>query len=82
MVEHQFSAQSNAKVALNLHRLVRERRLLLPDDPELLDELANVRLRETSPGVYRLDHEVGAHDDGAVALGIAENVTPCPGLDR
>lgn len=31
----------------------------------------NVRLRETSPGVYRLDHDQGRHDDMAVAVGVA-----------
>jgi len=37
----------------------------------LLDELAHVRLRESSPGVYRLDHDSGRHDDRAVALALA-----------
>jgi phage terminase large subunit-like protein len=69
--EHAFTAQSNAKIAMTLHRLLRDRALALPDDSELLGELANVRLRETSPGVYRLDHEQGEHDDRAVALGLA-----------
>jgi len=54
-----------------LHNLLRERRIALPDDPGLRDELANVRLRETSPGVYRLDHDQGRHDDRAIALGLA-----------
>ena len=68
---HQFTARSNAEIALTLYSLLRERRLILPDDPDLRDELANVRLRETSPGVYRLDHDVGRHDDRAVAVGLA-----------
>ena len=41
-----------------------------PNDAPLLDELANVRLRETSPGVA-LDHDPDKHDDRAVALGMA-----------
>lgn len=68
---HQFTAKSNAEMALTLHNLLRERRLDLPVDTDLRDELANVRLRETSPGVYRLDHDEGRHDDRAVALGLA-----------
>lgn len=56
---------------MNLHQLLRERRLALPDDPDLLEELANVRLRETSPGVLRLDHDPDKHDDHAVALALA-----------
>jgi hypothetical protein len=30
-----------------------------------------VRLRETAPGVARLDHDSGEHDDQAVAIAIA-----------
>lgn len=56
---------------MDLHLLLREHRLALPDDPELLAELANVRLRETTPGVFRLDHDAGKHDDRAVSLGLA-----------
>jgi len=38
----------------------------------LLDELATVRLRETSlPGVVRVDHDSGRHDDMVQALGFA-----------
>ena len=69
--EFTFSASSNAELALTLYRLLRERNLALPDDKELLAELANVRLRETSPSVYRLDHDEGQHDDRAVALALA-----------
>jgi hypothetical protein len=49
----------------------REHRLALPDDAELLEELATVRLRESTPGVYRLDHDASGHDDRAVAIGLA-----------
>src|SRR5207249_3043647 len=54
-----------------LHALIRDRALALPDDPELIDELANVRLRETSPGVFRIDHDPDKHDDRAIALSLA-----------
>jgi hypothetical protein len=40
--------------------------MALPDDEELLNELVTVRLRESSPGVYRLDHDSGQHDDSGV----------------
>jgi hypothetical protein len=39
----------------------------------LLDELANVRLRESSPGVYRMEHDPDKHDDQAIALALAAN---------
>jgi phage terminase large subunit-like protein len=69
--EYPFSSQSIGRFASTLLVLLRERALRLPDDPELLDELANVRLRETSPGVLRLDHDSGRHDDRAIALALA-----------
>ena len=60
------------RLASSLYLLLRERTLRLPNDPELLDELANVRLcRESSPGVMRMDHDLGRHDDRAIALALA-----------
>ena len=51
--------------------LLRDRRLSLFDDAELLDEFANVSLRETSPGVLRMDHDPDRHDNRAIALSLA-----------
>ena len=68
--EFAFSAAAVGRLASTLH-LLRDRALALPDDAELLDELANVRLRETSPGVLRMDHDPGQHDDRAIALALA-----------
>ncbi len=59
------------RLGANLHLLLRDHRLALPNDQELLDELMTVRLRESAPGVYRLDHDSGQHDDRAVSLGLA-----------
>lgn len=69
--EFTFSQASVGKLATLLLQLVRDRSLALPDDAELIDELRNVRLREPSPGVYRLDHDRNRHDDRAVALALA-----------
>ena len=71
VVEFAFTGPSVSRLALRLHGAIRDHALLLPDDPELIDELANVRLRETSPGVYRLDHDHGRHDDRAIALSLS-----------
>jgi phage terminase large subunit-like protein len=71
IVEYPFSSASVGKLANTLHVLLRDRLLALPDDRELLDELANVRLRETSPGVLRMDHDPGRHDDRALALALS-----------
>jgi phage terminase large subunit-like protein len=68
--EFTFSASSVGRIAAALHRQLRDRMLALPDDPDLLDELRHVRLRETAPGVVRLDHDSDGHDDRAVALAL------------
>jgi phage terminase large subunit-like protein len=69
--EFAFSSQSVGRLAMTLYRLLRDRGLSLPDDEELLDELGSVRLRESSPGVLRMDHDSDKHDDRAIALALA-----------
>lgn len=69
--EFAFSTTSVGRLARTLHLLLRDRLIALPDDDELLDELANVRLRETAAGVLRMDHDPGRHDDRAIALALA-----------
>lgn len=69
--EFAFTSQSVGRVANALHLALRNRLLLLPDDPALIAELGRVRLRESSPGAVRLDHDSGEHDDQAVAIAIA-----------
>jgi phage terminase large subunit-like protein len=83
--EFTFSQSSVGRLASTLHLLIRNRALALPGDEELLDELANIRLRETSPGVVRLDHDPDRHDDRAVALAlVAQHLLqrPTPGRAR
>jgi hypothetical protein len=69
--EYVFSQQSVGRLAVTLHTSIRDHRIALPDDEALIDELANVRLRETSPGVLRMDHDADRHDDRAIALALA-----------
>lgn len=71
--EFTFSQSSIGRLAQRLYLLLRDGSLVLPDDLELLDELANVRLRETNPGVFRMDHDRGRHDDRAISLALAAN---------
>lgn len=81
--EWAFTALSVGRLGATLHLLLRDRRLALPDDPGLLVELATVRLRESAPGVYRLDHDAGLLDDRAVSLGLAAlALTERPESDR
>lgn len=65
----QFTAASVGRLGAALHVALRERRLVLPKDAALREELAHVRLREV-PGGYRLDHTHGRHDDMAVAVAL------------
>lgn len=69
--DKQLTVQSVGKIGAALHLLLREHRVRLPDDAELLDELATVRLEPTSLGGLRLNHDAGQHDDRAMALGLA-----------
>jgi len=69
--EFPFTAQSVGRIASTLYQLLHERTIRLPHDEALLDELRSVRLRETSPGLLRLDHDSGRHDDMAIALALA-----------
>ncbi|MDQ3671488.1 MAG: terminase large subunit [Actinomycetota bacterium] len=69
--EFTFSSASVGRLASTLHLLLRNGQLALPDDADLLDELRHVRLRETSPGVVRMDHDADQHDDRAIALALA-----------
>lgn len=75
MEEFTFSSASVGQLASTMYSLLREHRIALPyGDTELLEELANVRLRETSPGVIRMDHDSGKHDDRAIALAMASHI--------
>lgn len=69
--EYAFGSASVGRLANVLHQLLRDRALALPDDEALLEELASVRLVERTPGVMRLDHDAGRHDDRAVAIALA-----------
>ena len=71
MVEFTFSNASVGRLALTMHRLLKDRQLKLYDDEDLIEELGNVRLIETSPGSYRIDHDSGEHDDRVISLSLA-----------
>ena len=60
-----------SKRAVLIHGLIRRWELEIPPDTPLIDELARVKLLEPAPGVYRLDHAPGQHDDRAIAVSIA-----------
>jgi phage terminase large subunit-like protein len=68
--EFAFSSQSVGRLAVTLYRLLADGLLLLPDDQDLVDELVNVRLRETQPGQYRIDHDPDRHDDRVISLAL------------
>jgi hypothetical protein len=83
VVEFTFTASSVGKLAVALHNALRNRQLALPNDEALLDELANVRIRETSPNTYRLDHDEGQHDDRAISLALCvQHLLDRPPIDH
>ncbi|HVV76333.1 MAG TPA: hypothetical protein VHC43_09885 [Mycobacteriales bacterium] len=68
-----FTVASNTRRALLLHDLLRDRRLDIPNDAELVEELASLTLRETTPGSYRLAsvEKTGGHRDRSTAISLA-----------
>jgi phage terminase large subunit-like protein len=69
--EWSYSPLRYGAAASALYGLLRDGLLALYPHEALLDELANVRLRETLPGQVRVDHDPGRHDDMVQALGFA-----------
>jgi phage terminase large subunit-like protein len=65
------TAPFKSQVAQEVIRGIRDRSLELPNDGELLRELARVRVRESSGGLLRIDHDPGEHDDRVMAIGLA-----------
>jgi hypothetical protein len=68
--EYAMTSSSTGRLAATLFNAIRDGALALPADEELIDELAHVRLRETSPSVFKMENVSGRHDDRAVALGL------------
>ena len=68
--EFTFSQTSVGRLAVALHGALADRRLDLPNDDDLLDELRNVRVIESSPNRWRLDDAPDRHDDRAIALAL------------
>jgi phage terminase large subunit-like protein len=76
-----FSATSVGQLAATVIHLLRHGLLSLPNDPELVREIERVRLVEHTPGVIRMDHDRGDHDDRTIALALAATEalrTPVP----
>jgi phage terminase large subunit-like protein len=70
-VEYVFTQANANRLAKALFVALRDRALVLPDDPELVSELQTARLVETGPGVVKLQNPRGSHDDLATAVGMA-----------
>lgn len=69
-IQQTFSQTTNAQLAMALYQLITGNLIELPEDRNLDEELARVQIRETGPGLVRLDHASGQHDDRAVVLGM------------
>jgi len=70
-VEYPFTVAGVNRLARVLHGALRDRAIGLPDDPELLAELREVRIVAVGPGLVKLDNPPGTHDDQAVAVALA-----------
>jgi hypothetical protein len=68
--EFKFTASSVGEVASALTSTFRNRQIFIPNTRELKEELLALKLKESSPGVTRLDHTRGGHDDQAVTIGM------------
>lgn len=69
--EFKFTPTSVGELGSAMVMALQNHQVWLPNYDDLRDELLNVRLKESSPGVYRLDHDDKRHDDQAVAIGMA-----------
>jgi phage terminase large subunit-like protein len=66
-----FTADFNDHLARTMIPLLRGRRLSLPHDTALVDELVNLRILEPRPGKYRIEHDANHHNDRAIAIALA-----------
>lgn len=66
-----YSAKRYGAIASVLFALLRDGLLDIYDAPGLVEELSNVRLKETVPGQVRVTHDTTGHDDMVTALGMA-----------
>jgi phage terminase large subunit-like protein len=70
--EFLFTASSVGQLAVSLAQALRARRILLPNDKDLRNEIMSVRLRETSPNVLKIDTRTSRqHDDRVIACAMA-----------
>jgi hypothetical protein len=69
--EFTFASTTVGHVATALVQTFRNQLIIVPNATVLKDELLKVKLRESSPGVTRLDHDRNGHDDQAVTIGMA-----------
>lgn len=81
-VEFPFTTTSVGQVASALVMAFRNHLITVPHTPALREELLRVRLRETTPGVTRLDHDPNGHDDQAVTLGMAAQLLLSSGVSQ
>ncbi|MHB8467822.1 MAG: terminase large subunit domain-containing protein [Acidimicrobiales bacterium] len=76
--EYLFTLDSISRLAERLMNLIERRDLAIPDDPALIDELSNVRIRTTNVRRPRIDHDPSKHDDRVIALGLAAEHLAAP----
>ncbi|MEM0142441.1 MAG: terminase large subunit [Candidatus Parvarchaeum sp.] len=70
----EFTTMSVGKVARALTQVFRNHQITVPNIAELKEELLNLRLKDNSAGVTRLDTLPGKHDDQAVCIGMISSI--------
>jgi phage terminase large subunit-like protein len=70
VIDEAFTAALNTQLARTLEPLLRAHRLAIPDDPDLIDELINLRIVEPASGQARIEHTPGHHNDQAIAIAL------------
>lgn len=67
---YNFNQGSISRLAGTMYELLSGRLLDLPDDEALVDELAAARIIERAPGLWRIDHDQGGHDDRVISIAL------------
>jgi hypothetical protein len=71
MLQYNFTTPSVNRLTRVLMTAIHNRTIELPDDAELVHEISRLRLVETSPTQFRLEHRAGEHNDRAIAIALA-----------
>lgn len=76
---YKFTSASKQQLIESLAMAIEERRIGLPDDPVVLNELEAYEYETTAMGRTRYSAPEGAHDDCVIAVALAHRAISAPG---